>query len=400
MARVLANPFYVYIISFMIVLATYSLGWSDLYPPLSFMLIIFFAGTFLLSFFLGLIVESFKRIQYTTIPWRRSMKFWIVLIWCGYLAEFIYNKGVPLLLIINKNPDYDYRLFGIPTFHVLLTTLNGFLSVYIFHQLISNFKKVRLFYFVLSIIPALLIFNRGMFLMILTSCLFVYLLSLKRIKVINSSILILLMLIVFYFFGLLGNLRQTKGQTISSDVIIENSRASKTFRQSYVPDPYIWTYIYISSPVANFQNTINKASENDQWLSFVNYEILPDFISKRTGEKFHIINQRPFQIAEWLTVSTFYSRSYVAVGWLGVICMFIFFIVTTLLCVFIFKRSSKYYVTGLAILNTVVVYNTFDNMYAFTGLIFQLVYPLLFSLIDSLRLRRPFLYHGFNSGFN
>lgn len=381
MTKLIANPFFVYITSFTLVLLVYCLGWSGLYPSLSLSLLSFFVITFFISFLFGVVVHVMKRIEYQAIEWNVGIKFYLLLVFIGYVLEFIYNKGIPLQLLL-QGSNYDYTLFGIPTFHVFLVTFSSFLSVYIFHQLVSHFTKKGMLYFLLSIAPAVLIVNRGMLLMILTSCLFVFLLSLNKLNVKVLLGVILMVLVVFYLFGVMGNLRQTNGRTSSSEYILVTSKATESFKQSVIPEEFIWSYLYISSPLANLQNTILKSEGlNNSWSSFFNHDILPDFISKRVGAVLEIEKKEPILVAPWLTVSTFYARSFVSLGWIGIILMFLFFIGTSLVYVLLLRKKSTYFVTGLAILNCLVLYNTFDNMYMFSGLNLQLVYPLVLSYI-------------------
>lgn len=387
MAKILSNPFFIYSMSFAVALCTYSLGWSGLYPSLTITLLVFFGITFVMCFFGGAILQKFGKIQYFNIPPSRNRVSILIFIWVGYLAEFAYNRGIPLLLLLRGDTGFEYTEFGIPTFHVLLVTLNGFATVYLFHQLISDFNKTTLIQFILMIIPSVLIMNRGMLLMSLTSCLFVYILSLNRIRFRTLVKISLLCLVLFYVFGLLGNIRQTRGRSFSSDIILDISKSTQEFRDSFVPNVYFWSYLYVSSPLANLQNTINESPPaREEWMPFINYELLPDFISKRTGNLLMVDKRYPVRVEGWLTASTFYSGSYVYLGWSGIVVMYLFFLITTFLYPFILKKD-KYYVTGLAILNTLVLYNTFDNMYAFTGLCFQLIYPVLFSYIKIPRVR-------------
>jgi len=381
MAKLLCNPFFVYVTSFALVFAVYSLGWSNLYPSLSFPLVLFFFMTFIVSCFFGFVVHVLRRIEYKEITWNERTIFYLLLVLIGYLAEFVYNKGVPLQMLL-QGVEYDYTSFGIPTFHVFLVTFSSFLSVYIFHQLCSDFNKKRLIYFLLSVIPPVLIISRGTLFMMLTSCLFVYLLSIRTIKLKIVLGIFFLVLLVFYLFGVMGNLRQSKGVSTTSEIMLETSMATNSFKNSFVPKEFIWSYLYISSPLANLQNATNHAQVEYSFGSFLNYEILPDFISKRI-EKISTVQKKDVpRIAGWLTVSTFYARSYVFLGWIGILTIFVFFIGTTFTYIFLLRKGSKYYVTGLSILNTLVLFNTFDNMYAFTGLNFQLIYPLLFSVIE------------------
>ena len=72
---------------------------------------------------------------------------------------------------------------------------------------------------------------------------------------------------------------------------------------------------------------------------------------------------------------------FVYLGWWGVILLFLYFLCTSFLYLLILRKDSPYYSTGLALLCTVSLYNTFDNMYAFTGLQFQLIYPLILTYV-------------------
>lgn len=378
MPKIISNPFFIYIIGFGIVLLTYLLRWSDLFPPISASLFIFMIATFVISFFLGVLLQKLKKIEYRPIEWK-SNKGTLVVLWIGYALEFAYNGGVPLLMVLAGNRDFNYQTFGIPTFHVILVTFNGFLSVYLFHQLISDFRPRRLITFLLSVAPYILIVSRGAFLITMTSCLFVFLLSLRSIRPRIIFTLSILILGSFYLFGIFGNLRITHGATTTSEYILEISKVTDDFKEAFVADEFIWVYMYVASPMANLQTTINQSKPQDRsFARFIIHEPLPDFIAKRIGNMFNAVRRDVPRVAGWLTVSTFYARSFSSLGWPGMILIFLFFISVNIFYLLALKKSSEYYVTGLAILNTIVLYNTFDNMYAFTGLSFQLIYPLLF----------------------
>ncbi|MEO5643506.1 MAG: hypothetical protein ABIS12_09275 [Bacteroidia bacterium] len=377
--RIFANPFFVYIVGFAMALLIYSFGWSTLYPDLSAPLLAFFVVTFAVSLLMGIAVLVLGRIEYKPITWNDKSPFYIFLIWVGYTIEFFYNHGIPIFMLGSSSEN---RIeFGIPTFHVILVTIGSFFSVYLFHQLCSDFRKSRLLYFLLSILPAILVINRGMLFMILSSSLFVFLLSLRGIRVRTIVGTVLTVLVAFYFFGLVGNLRQTHGKTTTSEYILSNGQATPGFKDSIIPPAYFWTYLYASSPLANLQFTVDNAEPLEDWVSFFNFELIPDFISKRTAPLLDAKKTDVVRIAPWLTVSTLYARSYVFVGWMGMVILFIVFTVSSFFYLLLLPKRSEYYVTGLAILCTVALFNTFDNMYSFTGLQFQLIYPLIFSYI-------------------
>ena len=44
-------------------------------------------------------------------------------------------------------------------------------------------------------------------------------------------------------------------------------------------------------------------------------------------------------------------------------------------------KDSCFFITGISILNTIVIFNFFDNSFNFSGLNFQLIYPVVFSIM-------------------
>lgn len=383
----LKNPFYIYIISFAFVILIYQLGWSEMYPPLSAGLIIFFVITFLLALYLGALFDRYLPIRYLEIkeidrPYRTT-----IILYFLYMLEFIYNRGIPIILAL-KTSTYDYKEFGIPTLHPIIATFGSFYTVYIFHLFLSTRrKKYLLVLFFLLTIP-ILIFNRGMLLINLTSMLFVYLLSIKGIRIRMLLFIVTFSLIVLYFFGVLGNYRITKSP--SNRYFLEISAANEKFINSRIPKEYMWSYIYISSPLANLQNNINNnPAINFRVKDFVIMELLPDFISKRIAPIVSAERSEPENISAYFIVSTIFCYSFNFMGWPGIYLMFLIIMSLIAFYLLLLRKNNPYYVTGISILMTFMVYNTFDNMIYFSGISFQLVYPLIWPIMQKLKIRIP-----------
>lgn len=375
----LTNPFYIYIVSFTIVFFAYNLRWSSAFPPISASVKIFFAITFFLSFLFAYPVTLVKKKIVFNIQSSRFNLVALFLILFGYILEFIYNGGIPILLVI-KGTSYSYDAFGIPTFHVLLHTYTSFYGVYLFHQYLSTKSRKVFFYFLCSLIPHLLIVNRGSLMMVLVSVLFVFLLSIKTLKVKNLVIIFLLLSIVLYFFGYLGNIRSANGD---SAFIPKVSAATDNFLNNRIPNEYFWTYAYIASPMANFQNNIDKRHPQpsiSNCICFIKDELLFDFVAKRLPN-INACDRKVDLIFPHFNVSTIYAPSYSLLGWYGPVVLFLYTLVVTFSYLILISSKSKYYVTGLAILLTIFVYNTFANMWSFSGLSFQLIYPFIGSLL-------------------
>jgi len=378
------NPFYIYAFSFLFIILIYMLRWSDLYPNLSLWLFIFILISSIISFVLGAIIDKYRPIRYKLIDKKiKSLTKTIILIYLLYTLEFINNKGIPLVLILNTD-SYDYTNFGIKTLHPILTTFTSFYTVYVFHIILSKKtqKKTLIIYLILLLIIPILIYNRGMFLINLMSFLFVFLMSIKKIKTKIKFYLIISFITILYLFGVLGNYRMVGNS--SNEYFLKVSKAKESFINSLIPKEFMWAYIYVSSPLGNLQNTIEKnPAINYRFKDFIFTETLPDFLSKRisilvNAKRVDKINR----LTTFLTVGTVYSRSYILLGWFGVLLMFIIIMLITFFYIIILPKKSEYYVTGIGILCTFMFFNTFTNMIYFSGISFQLVYPLLFSFIN------------------
>ncbi|MEP6513798.1 MAG: hypothetical protein ABJA79_08005 [Parafilimonas sp.] len=306
----------------------------------------------------------------------------------GYLIECAYMGVIPVLAIL-KGAHYDYTTFGIPTFHVILVTFSSFWAVFVFHNYISQKKKHLLLCYIVCLSPAILIFNRGMFLLNLASSFFVLFMAVKNAKKLILKAAIFLIALLF-LFGVAGNIRATGGESIN-DIILSVGQASESFKKSIVPDEFFWSYLYLTTPLATVQETINAHPPSPFSLerlgAFINWEFLPDFIAKRNI--FFLQQQEHIdQVSYAFNVGTVYARSFAYFRWWGVIAMFFFIAAFNFLIILILPKKSIFFVTGISILNCLMLFNIFDNMFSFSGLSMQLFYPVLFSLFP--RVRLPF----------
>lgn len=391
------NPYYLYIYGFFLSIIIYQLGWSILFPKITIEMYIFLLFTLICAFFLGKFTESKKIISFYKV--RKIENTWLVIIFIffGYLLEFLYSKNIPFLSLVVNNYNNVYKEFGIPIFHVFLVTFNSFVSIYIFHIFLSNKNRKYMILFLLLLIPPLLIVNRGMIVMILISCGFLFLIKIKTLTIKQIVNIVLILLVGLYLFGLFGNLRVNDSYGRDSDifdttVLFSVGGASEEFKDSPIPDPFFWSYIYIASPLANFQETTNEFTNNkitfSNTIQFINSEIFPDFISKRINDLMGWNYPTISKISPELTVGTIYARAYAQLGWLGSLLIYLFLIVSSLFYMFLLRNFNKdYYLTGIAILATLFLMSTFSNMISFSGLSFQLIYPIALTYFPIFRKR-------------
>jgi len=381
------NPFFIYIVGFSIALIIYQLDWSYLFPALSFSLVTFLIVTFLISGTIGLYIHRKGLLKYQHFSNRLNVNWFIIAITIGYILNFLYAGQIPLFSIAN-GADVDYREFGIPTFYVILATFTSFFTVYLFKCYKDEREKKYLFFCLYLFVFPILVFTRGAVLLNLSSIFFIYLFSYKKNKVKIYIKIVVIIFIVLIGFGLLGNIRTSNqidknGTQALSEIMLNIGEAKPDFVNSSIPKEYFWSYLYISSPLANLQINVNEQKPDysvSKVLQYINGELNFDFISKRIFSIFGVEKPENTLIAPFLTVGTVYSTSYTYLGWWGMAVTFLFLMAVTFCYLLIMKPNNPYFSTGLAILNTFLLFCIFDNMFFFSGLSFQLVYPILFSL--------------------
>lgn len=388
--RWFTNPIWIYSWIWIFVMLVYNLRWSNYYSNLSAELVWFFAVTFFLSFLGGYILELKKKNKFKKIETSNYNVTMLLVLWGSYILEFLYSGGVPLLLVL-RGSFGNYKDFtGIPTFHVILASYTIFLGVYFFHQFISAKKNKRLLLFlILSIFPNLLVLNRGAIMITLISCLIIYLMKQYTLRI-NKIIKIGLgFLAVLFLFGQLGNMRNELSSD-NKEYILSLGGATDEFIDGNVPFEYYWGYLYIASPLGNLDNIINTYDPKFDIYNVPNlmFEFTPDFISNRLRSIFNdgeVEDISSYLVVESLNAPTVYFRSYFLLGWGGIWAMFIFSMFSTICYLFILPTSGKYYLTGLGILTSIIILNTFGNMWVSSGTV--LVWPLIFSFFDRIKIK-------------
>jgi hypothetical protein len=237
-------------------------------------------------------------------------------------------------------------------------------------------------------VAAILIYSRAMLFFNLTGSLFVYMMSLKSLPYKKIAIVIAIIIPLLFFFGVLGSLRVSReaGESYNNENFMDTGKASETFRQSIIPKEFFWTYIYVSSPLANLQYNIEKnPSPRFTWDRLFwsgIYECLPDFITKRIHTLRGTGPAKEYRIAFSFNVSSIYSRSYSYAEYGGILLMGVFLLLFPWFFLRLLNVQSDFFISGWAILCTMYFFSSYDNTFRFTGLSFQLVYPVLLSLYE------------------
>jgi hypothetical protein len=362
LTRCLTNPYAAYAAGFLLAMAVYSLGYSDLYPPLQGSLVAFLLFTCVVCGCLACVVGAHvDKTRHGDESLQTHLAIFLLLS-VVFVAETVYSGGLPLLSAV-AGGDSSYETFGIPTINVAFIGFSLFFAIYWLDLYLSRHGRVYLALSLLIASTSILIVHRGGFIIDFVAAIFLYIQrrGLTRRLIISFSVVIAA---VLWGFGALGDLRthNISGET----VILEIGRASDKFLDSNVPTEFFWPYLYISSPLSNLQLNITNRTGTDQPVRYMELELLPDFVSKRLVPEDALPATVPLLITEQLTVSTMYARPFLLMGWLGLFLSFMYFVIIAAFCLRVL-RGSKYFVATSSILSSLAFLNIFSNMYLFAG---------------------------------
>lgn len=363
------NPFKCYAMTCVVVLAVYLLEFSNLYPKLGWDVFAFLTIT---GFASALLSWDVARIR---IRQRRVRAVFghdarIALLICfGFLLEIAYAGAVPIIAS-SGSADYDYREFGIPTFHVVLIGVCFFYSVYWWDLYLQGHDRRYGWMAFTGVFWALIIMNRGAMLISLVAFLFAYgnRVGLRK----RAWYIGVFVVLIAWGFGVVGEIRTQAMGIVDEDLILTIGDASDRFTGSGIPKNFFWFYLYASSPLANLQNTANNISGAGFPLIGMMVDFLPDFISKRLVTEQQVEMVWPILITPQLTVATAYGRPLVTLGWLGPYLLHLYFLgIYSLLVRYV--RYSRYGGALVAVFCAQGCLMFFDNMIVFSGAIGQVL---------------------------
>jgi hypothetical protein len=388
-----ANPFILNGVTWLFVWLLYNLGWSRLFPPLSEELTFFVIFTSIVSICIGVATLKKHTISFRPLknPKHKPLVIWLVIFYLLFLIEAAVAGTVPLIGYATGNVTIEYSEFGLPFIHVIIVNGISALCTYATYCLKSTSVKKDKFKFLVicvsTFVPFILMFNRGGIIANIIGILILSLVTSKRpIRLLLKCMISLIALL--FLFGLAGNIRFGKS---GMEKFAQVAKPSDTFTETHIPPEFLWSYIYIASPLANTQNTITNSnwsqSDSEDAQNFVIYECTPEIISKRIAGEQDESNfaNRAILISSSFTVASIYGRAYNYLGWTGLWLLFIFLLIFITINIKIIKKSSNYYFPMIVSVDIIVVLNIFDNMLTFMGLVPQVFIFFLLYLFSRLR---------------
>jgi hypothetical protein len=370
----IVNPFYLYCVSFTLAVFVYLWGWSSIFPRLSTDLIVFLGVSSILFLYAGYIFNKKKFVIYNRCGINLRLTdiiFWLI-IFLG-IINVLYMRYLPVM-----DRTRNYREFGMPVIDPLFNTLSIFFSVFFFQLFLEHKSKRLLIYISIILVIQMLLFRRSAIIWIFTSSSFLYLLFKQKIRIITIIAGVLLIPLLSYCFGVYGNTRSS----LSKSFVLNDLGASDKFKNTGISHNHYITYLYLSSPLANLQENINKGSgflNKGDTKSFVLYCLLPVSVTIRLEKMLNITPPACYLITPELIVGTFFMTGFYLLGWLGMIIMLIFLAVFIILCLLIIKIWNTFSVTALSILSATVSLLIFSNFLNRLDVILMLfIYPVIF----------------------
>lgn len=254
------NCFYWYSYTWTIILILYSFKLSEFNQKLDNKLLIFILVTIIISYIIGYINRkkfkfSINAIDYGIKP--------LIIILTLFFINFYHAKSIPFFSIIKGNSSYgDFN--GIPLLYIFLNSITYYFGINYFNAFLNlkDNKKRNLICFLLIIFMYLLVFSRSTILFLSIGSFLLYIMkrkntSTRNFKKKNILLIIIFIFISLYLFGALGNIRS--GYKYNNNSYIQRIGLYNKF-PVFLPKQFMWSYSYLTSPLANLNNNIKKQS--------------------------------------------------------------------------------------------------------------------------------------------
>lgn len=210
------------------------------------------------------------------LPILRQFVSRLLVVWAaGTVVEIVYSGGIPILWLVTGVTEKDYRNFGIPSVHGLLTAVYLFCVTALLLLFLIE-RRTRDLLAVAALLGwSLMLMSRGALVWALLETLAVFLLV-RRISAGRMLHVAGLALAGILLFGIAGDIRAGEGRQTLRDLTTEEGR----FLAEDLPSGFLWVYIYVTSPVNNVNGGIERLQPLYRpYYSTVN--LLPTVIRER-----------------------------------------------------------------------------------------------------------------------
>lgn len=291
-----------------------------------------------------------------------------------FLIEVSYAGGLPILYIL-QGQEYDYTQFGVPTLHVAFLGYYSIAAVVSYERFLVLRKKKYLIPVALALFYNISIVNRGALLITIASLLFMYMFH-SRYKIRMFIVMIFMVVLICLLFGYIGDKRMISSGYKNSDAIYDIGKADPAFRE--MPTGFFWVYIYASSTYANLIGQELKGNvDKGSLFDLANFAILPDFVSKHLTQDKNAFNLK--LITPELTVGTAFGKAFVIFGYLGIAIVAFWYSIIVWITLYI--NRNRMLLSACAVLCSVSLFMSFDNMLVFASFVLQILILSLYSRV-------------------
>jgi hypothetical protein len=277
--------------------------------------------------------------------------------------------------------SHNYREFGMPVIDPVFNTLSIFFSVFFLQSFIERKKKRFLIYVFIIVLIHILLYRRSSVIWIVTSSIFLLLTYKKSISLFVIIASIICLPILSYCFGVYGNVRSN----LSKSFVINGLGASEKFKNSNISHNHYMTYLYLSSPLANLQENIDKvhsAVEMADFKEFFFYSLIPESFTLRIEKRLDLSPPVCYLITPELIAGSFLMVAYYTLGWTGMIIMFLYLLLFILVGLVLIRKWRTFSSVTISLLSAAVSMLIFSNFLNRLDVILMLfVYPVLFHFI-------------------
>lgn len=370
------NPFLIFVASISLSFLLYQAGLSELYNGgfseadlmMCFILLTGLVAGILLTRPLRKKLSIEREVE---LP-KNNLLFLVLFSLIFFAVEVAYAGGLPILYVLRGEP-YDYTQFGVPTLHVVFLGYYSVAAIVSYERYLSTRRKCYLIPVALAIFYSVAIVNRGALLITMASLIFMYMYS-SRHKLRMFAAMIVMLFMICIVFGYIGDKRIISSGYQNSDAIYDIGKADPAFRD--IPTGFFWVYLYASSAYANLvrqepARNVEKGTISD----LINFSVLPDFISKHIIENKDAFNLK--LITPELTVGTAFGRAFVIFGYAGIVIVAFWY--SLIVGVTIYLNRNKMLLSACAVLCSISLFMSFDNMLVFASFVLQIIYLSLYN---------------------
>lgn len=359
------NVFYWYGIIWAIVLSFYELGWSNYCTTLNGFTLSFFVISIIVSFILGTVFRNafkYTSLEEDAVISRNHTV--TILIWIMAIADFAYEKDVPLISILMGRSTYS-DFAGLPLVHTVLENMVIFYSAYLFYLFLETKEKKLLIETLSILLILLLLFHKGA----LSFCIFSIInLGVAKAKSVYGRLrgktivwIVIAVLLLIYINGGLSNLRSgVSWNNVAFPTAV--GRINGKWPR-WLPIQFSWVYTYIITPIGNLNLNITKFIPKKSVFGLI-LTIVPDFIVKRIFPSFQVQTGSALLYTPVLNACTGFIESVENYGAGG---MWYYFIAATFIILFFIwiRGNDRYSSVYFSILSMMIAflffYNTFNT---------------------------------------